>query len=80
MSRLVKQARLHSTDTFLTGLGNIGGVLPGSITGLVMTWTGDGLELSIKGVDAFIPSANIKILEFYPEPHDPSPIKTVKKT
>lgn len=72
MNRIVRHARLHSSDTFINGIGNVGSVLPGSITDCHMVMTSDGLEVTVKKnkltIECFIPSANVKIVEFAPQP------------
>lgn len=75
MNRRVKHARLHSADTFVTGLGNLGHALPGSFTGMELHMTQDGLYITLRGIEAFVPAANVKIVELYPEEKQDKPAK-----
>ncbi len=67
-NRLVKYAKFHQ-GLFIPGFGTIGDTLPSASKSLklVMTYSADGLYVSVNGHEALVPPANVALVVFSPE-------------
>lgn len=84
MRRKVNYVKLHSSDTFLPGIGSVGNTLPPSnktLNGLSIyfdTDTSDVLFLEVSGREYILPMASVQVLALSSEDNSPVVVPITK--